>query len=180
MLPVQKYSTPVNFLTFEICWFGCVMGAASNLGWLGALLVLVAVPLQVYFLTDRRREEALFVLLCGLCGFVLETLMIIGKVYIPAWWDLPISPLWMLALWINFGPLVAISLSWLKGKYLLAAIVGGLAGPVAYWGGDELGALTVSAPFSRGYLLIGIAWTLVLPSLVYLHTRLTEPGTDIS
>ena len=149
------------------------MGAANNLGWLGPILVLVTVPLQIYLLTEQHRAEFFFILLCGVSGFLLETLMIVGDVYIPVGrGDLQLCPPWMAALWFNFGMLVTLSLSWLKGKYWLAGILGGLAGPVAYWGGEKLGALTVANAFFRGYLPLGLVWTLALPSLVYLHRNL--------
>jgi hypothetical protein len=68
--------------------------------------------------------------------------------------------------------LVSISLAWLKGKYLLAAIIGGLLGPVAYWGGEKLGALTVADVSLRGYVVLALIWSLALPLLIYLHSRL--------
>lgn len=172
-MDLRGFSTPINFITFELCWFGCVLGAAKEFGWLGPLLVAITVPLQVSFLTLNHKQEYIFVLLCGAGGFVLETVMIMGGVYIPVGGE-RISPLWMTALWFNFGPLVSLSLSWFKGKYLLTAILGGLAGPMAYWGGDKLGALTLAGDISRGYLPLGILWALALPLLVYIHTRLTR------
>jgi hypothetical protein len=171
---IKKYSTPVNFIIFQICWFACVMGAANNLGWLGPLLVLVTVPLQIRLLTENHRGEILFVITCGILGALLETLMIVANVYTPVdrgWGQ--VSPPWMAALWFNFALLVSISLAWLKGKYAAAALLGGLAGPVAYWGGEKLGALTVAATFGRGYLILAIMWALALPLLVFLHNRLT-------
>ena len=171
---IRRYSTPVNFITFQVCWFACVMGAAKNIWWLGPLLVLVTVPLQIHLLTENHRAEILFVIICSISGSLLETLMIVANVYTPVdpgWGQL--CPPWMAALWFNFALLVSISLSWLKGKYAAAIILGGLAGPVAYWGGEKLGALTVAATFSRGYMILAFVWALALPLLVYLHARLT-------
>jgi hypothetical protein len=171
---IRKYSTPVNFIIFQVCWFTCVMGAANDLGWLGPLLVLITVPLQIHLLTKNHRAEIFFVIICGISGSLLETLMIIANVYTPVdqgWGQ--VCPPWMAALWFNFALLVSISLAWLKGKYTAAAILGALAGPIAYWGGEKLGALTLSATFVRGYMLLAVIWALALPLLVYLHDRLT-------
>ena len=174
-MALQKFSTPINFILFQACWFACVGGAAYQLGWLGPLLVLITVPLQIYLLTEDYRGEAFFALLCGISGFVLETGLILGRVYAPmGQGGLEICPPWMAALWFNFAPLVSISLSWLKGRYLLAAVVGGLAGPIAYWGGEKLGAITVADHVLRGYLPLAVVWTVVLPALVYSHSRLTR------
>ena len=84
--------------------------------------------------------------------------------------DMQICPPWMAALWFNFAMLVSISLSWLKGRYLLAAILGGLTGPIAYWGGEKLGAITIATPFEQGYVPLALIWALALPCLIYIYT----------
>ncbi|MDX1777216.1 MAG: DUF2878 domain-containing protein [Desulfobulbales bacterium] len=171
---LRKYSTPINFILFQVCWFACVVGAAYELGWLGPLLVTAAVPLQILLLTEHRKSEALFVVICGLAGFVLESLLIAGNIYAPVnpvWGRF--SPPWMTALWFNFAMLTSISLAWLKGKYLLAAVLGGIFGPLAYWGGEKLGAIILNSAFVQGYLPLALVWALALPCLIYIHTKLT-------
>lgn len=170
-----KYSTPINLVLFQVCWFACVIGAAREMGWLGPLLVLVTVPLQVLRLTENHKKETLFVCICGVTGFLLETGMITGQVYTPVYQDWNnICPPWMAALWFNFAILVSISLSWLKKRYSLAAILGGTTGPVAYWGGEKLGAIIINPVFGQGYLPLIIIWALMLPCLVYIHNRLIQ------
>jgi hypothetical protein len=172
---IKKFAVPINFIIFQACWFACVMGAAKNLGWLGPLLVLITVPLQIHLLTENHRAEILFAIICGISGSLLETLMIVANVYSPVdqvWGQ--VCPPWMAALWFNFAMLVSISLAWLKGKYAAAAILGGLAGPVAYWGGEKLGALKVAATFNMGYMILAVMWAIALPLLVYLHDSLTR------
>ena len=172
---IEKFAVPINFIVFQVCWFACVMGAANNLWWLGPLLILITVPLQIHLLTVNHRAEILFVIICGISGFLLETLMIAGNAYTPLGqiWGQACPP-WMAALWFNFALLVSISLKWLKGKFLLAGILGGLFGPVAYWGGEKLGALKVAATFSMGYMILAVMWAIALPLLVYLHDNFTR------
>lgn len=170
-----KYSTPINLVLFQVCWFACVIGAAYELGWLGPLLVITTVPIQIIRLTENHRKETLFVFICGISGFFLETAMIAGNVYTPVYQDWnQICPPWMAALWFNFAMLVSVSLSWLKKRYILAALLGGLAGPVAYWGGEKLGAITLNANLGQGYLVLVIVWAFVLPCLIYAHNKLTS------
>ena len=173
-MQIKKYSIQINFIAFQAGWFACVLGAANNLVLLGPLLVIFIVPLQVYFLTKNYKAETLFVIICGTAGFLLETAMIAGNVYIATDrnWGL-LCPPWMAALWFNFAPLISISLHWLKGRYLLAALLGGIFGPIAYWGGEKLGALTVTDTFVQGYFPLVILWTISLPGLVFLHKKLT-------
>jgi len=172
---IKKNSTLINFILFQIGWFACILGAANNYEWLGPILVAIILPLQVYLLTENYKEEAFFVIICGVTGFLLETILIVGNVYTPAgqleaWF----CPPWMAALWFNFAMLFSISLSWLKEKYLLAAILGGIAGPVAYWGGEKLGAITVADAFWEGYFPLVLLWTLAMPFLVYTHNKLNR------
>ena len=172
-MSIKKLSTPINFVLFQACWFACVWGGANNYGWLGPVLVAITVPLQVYFITENHKAETFFVIISGLSGFVLETILILAGVYFLAGQsNLQICPPWMAALWFNFAMLVSISLVWLKEKYLLAAILGGLAGPVAYWGGEKLGAITVADAFMRGYVPLMLLWAIALPCFVYVHSRM--------
>jgi hypothetical protein len=173
-MEIKKKSVLINFILFQVGWIACVWGAANNYGWLGPILVAITVTLQLCLLTERYVEETRFVIICGITGFVLETVFILGKVYLPVGqMDVRICPPWMAALWFNFAMLVSISLSWLKGKYLLAAILGGFTGPVAYWGGEKLGAITVADAFWEGYFPLALLWALVLPFLIHMHSRLT-------
>ena len=172
---MKQYAVPINFILFQLCWFGCVLGAARGLIWLGPSLVLILVPLQIYLLTERHKAELLFVLICGSLGFILESLLISWRVYVPIGNETLICPPWMTALWCNFGPLVSISLSWLKGKVLLALILGALAGPLAWWGGEKLDALTVAPEFIFGYLPLSLVWAVVLPTLLYVHNKIVAP-----
>ena len=173
-MAIKKFSTPINFILFQACWFACVWGAGNNYGWLGPVLVAITVPIQVYLLTDHHKEETIFVFICGITGFLLETLLILGGVYLPAGeLNLQICPPWMAALWFNFAMLISISLVWLKGRYLLAAVLGGLAGPVAYWGGEKLGAITVADAFEQGYAPLALLWVIATPILIYTHTKIT-------
>jgi len=172
-MKIKEFAVPVNFIVFQACWFGSVLGAANNLGWLGPLLVSLTVPLQICLLTENHRIQLFFVMICGLLGFFLETLMIALKVYIPFdnSWGL-FCPPWMAALWFNFSILISISLAWLKDRYITAALLGGVFGPLAYWGGEKLGALELAADYVRWFLPLVLGWALVLPLLVSLHNRL--------
>ena len=164
---LKKFSTPINFVIFQACWFACVWGAANNLGWLGPALVPLAVPLQVYLLTDNHKAETIFVFICGITGILLETIFILGGVYNPSGQELSICPPWMAALWFHFAMVISISLSWLRGKHLLAAVLAGLLGPLAYWGGVKLGAITVADAVLRGYVPIAFLW-----AITYIHNRM--------
>ena len=79
-----------------------------------------------------------------------------------------------LDLWVNFATLINVSLNWLHGKYLLAAILGAVGGPLAYWAGDRLGAIEIAQPLVVPLLAIGLAWGMVTPGLFWIARWLQE------
>ncbi len=172
-ISIKQYATPINFVLFQVGWFACVWGAGVNFNYLGPGVVAILVPLQIYFLTSRFTGEMIFAAICGVSGFFLETIMIISNVYLPVNQpDVLFCPPWMAALWFNFSMLVSISLAWLKEKYFLAAFLGGLAGPVAYWGGEKLNAIIVADVFWEGYAPLSLLWAISLPGLICIHSLL--------
>ena len=175
-----RVSTLTNFILFQTCWFATVWGAANDYRWLGPLLVTITVPLQLYLFTEHHKAETLFVLTCGITGFTLESILILGRVYLPVEQiALPLCPPWMVGLWFNLAMLISLSLGWLKGKHLLAALLGAIAGPLAYWGGDQLHALKVAPFFWQGYFPLALTWALTLPLLLHTHHRMTLKQEDI-
>jgi hypothetical protein len=60
------------------------------------------------------------------------------------------------------------SMSWLAGRYRLAAVLGAICGPISYAAGARLGA--IEFPLHAGLSLVGIAvvWACVMPSLLWL------------
>jgi len=56
---------------------------------------------------------------------------------------------------VNLATTLNVSMAWLRGRYALAAIFGAFGGPLAYYSGAKLGAMT-RLPDSTG--LIVLAW----------------------
>ncbi len=100
-------------------------------------------------------------------GFLVDTALIALGVFVPVRWLMPspLSTLWLVALWANFATTLNVSLSWLHGKPLMAAILGALGGPLAYWAGERLGAIEMDRPLLVPLLVVGLAWSIVTPAL---------------
>lgn len=165
----------INFVGFQLAWFGAVFGAAGGHLWLGPAAVLLW--LAVYaLLSGRPRLEMQIALIALFMGLLADSLLIGTGVYTPrglieGW---PLTPPWMLALWVNFGTLVNGSLSWLKGRYLLGAFLGAWGGPAAYYSGHRVGALTFHPPLIIHLVFLGIAWAIAVPLLFYLAERIEK------
>jgi hypothetical protein len=81
-----------------------------------------------------------------------------------------LPPPWMLALWPLFASTLNVSLRWLHARPVVAAVLGGISGPLSYWGGTRLGALQLPEP-ATGLALLAAGWAVITPLLLVLARR---------
>ena len=117
---------------------------------------------------------ATLLLAAGLLGLIFDTAFVAGGVFTPLQhlFPRPISPPWMICLWLNFAATLNVSMAWLRGRYLLAALFGAIGGPLAYYSGAKLGAIG-ALPTTTGMLLLAIGWGIMTPLLVWLARALS-------
>ena len=86
------------------------------------------------------------------------------------------APMWLVSLWMLFAITINHSLGWLKERYLLAALMGFVFGPVAYYGGSKLGAITMPVELGLNTTIIfsGIIWAFVMPLLLVISRTLNQ------
>jgi hypothetical protein len=168
--------TIVNYLGLQLGWLACAWGAANNCPWLGPVVVAVHIGLHLWWNTHRQRE-AVFIALVTLVGLVVDSLQkASGLVAYAA--DPPLlpwlAPAWIIAMWALFATAMSASLQWLSGRYLLAALLGAVFGPLSYRAGAAMGAASFPLGdwFSLGVL--AIIWALVLPGLFWLNQKLKQ------
>jgi len=166
----------VNFIAFQAAWFAAVLGAAHGMPWLGLIAVPAALALHLMLSPDRRRE-LLLALAAAVAGFVFDSVLIAAGSFspIPDVFPAPFSPLWMIMLWVNLATTMNVSMGWLRGRYLLAAVFGAVGGPLAYYSGARLGAMT-RLPDAGGLVGIGMVWAIAFPLLLVVNGRLHKPG----
>lgn len=163
-------STLWNFLQFQAGWLALVLSAAADTAWIGVLVlaVLVAIHLGLF----RRGNEWRFLLLLGAGGWLWESLVynlgLIDYPHHPA--DRALAPLWMAGLWVNFATTLNHSLGWLKGQPFIAALLGGVGGPLAFLAGVKLGAAGFVFPVLTTLVLV-VGWMLITPAVVRLAEK---------
>ena len=160
---------------FKAVWLCTVLGAAAGNVWLGPLALLAFAGMQVLFSKSRRRE--LLVLASGLAmGLVMETVVVrAGWVsYAPGWPHPFIAPAWILALWGAFSLMSIDGLAWLRGRRVLAAVLGATGAPFAYFSGIALGA--GSGAEAAFYVTVGLFYAAATPLLVELGGALEGGG----
>lgn len=158
-----------NFLAFQAGWFACVLGGARGLPWLGVAAAAPIVALHLAWADDRARESKL-VALAVLAGPWLDAGLAWSGVF-----EFPggsVAPPWIAALWAIFATTMGGCLSWLRGRYALAAALGALGAPLSYMAGERLGALRIAAPPVAAAAAIAALWGLAFPGLFWAYARL--------
>jgi len=168
----------LNLLLFQVAWFAAVLGAAGGMAWLGPLALVPVLGVHLALQEDRRGEVTL-ILAAAAIGFLFDTLMVATGAFTPVQSLLPrpFSPPWMVGLWMNFAATLNVSLSWLLGRYRLAAMFGGIGGPLAYYSGAKLGA-TETLPSLTGMVILAVGWAIMTPLLAWLAERLRNDGRE--
>lgn len=165
----------LNFVVFQVGWIVAVWGAARGYPLAGVVYALGFVIAHHWRMDDGRVSELLFVASSALLGYIVDSALVLTDVIVfPAHAQLgwP-TTLWMVCLWVMFSMTLRYSLGWLRGRYLLAALLGALGGPLAYWAGSRLGAIELEG---YGALLeIGAAWGLSMIVLLGLEA-FTRPA----
>jgi hypothetical protein len=156
----------LNLLAFQVGWFATVLGAAQGLAWLGPLAVLGAIALHLSLAPQRMPELRLMGLALLLGVAVEHALLYAGLVGYAG--DPARVPMWMLALWPLFATTLNVSLAWFKPRLGIAAVAGALAGPLAYAGGEALGAIRLH---EAALWALAACWSLAFPLLLALARR---------
>lgn len=160
-----------NFIAFQVGWLACVLGGAHGLPWAGVIIATLVCAWHVLRAPTPRLE--LWVLaLALLVGLLFETAMVaIGLIaYPPGQFALAGVPLWMLALWPLFGTTLNLSLRWLHNRLLLSALFGAIGGPLSYYAGARLGAITFASP-AIALAAVSVGWASLMPVLVWVARR---------
>lgn len=160
-----------NCILFQLGWFACVLGGAHDRPWLGTGAALAIGAWHLARVRDPRRELAL-VLIAAVVGAVFESALVAsGWVRYPAGILVAgTAPVWLVAIWMLFATTLNVSLRWLRRFPLAAIALGGVGGPLAYWGGARLGAMEFVDPVAASVAL-AFGWAVLTPALVAVAKR---------
>ena len=168
----SRAAVAVNFILFQAGWFACVLGAARGFPWQGALAGLLIAGFTVLRSKHPRGELALAAA-AALGGLAFDSALALS-----GWVDfegaVPVSslaPVWMVVLWALFATTLNVSLRWLREWPALGVLFGAVGGPVAYYAGERLGALSFTDSM-LGLTAVAVGWALATPLLLALARRL--------
>lgn len=148
-------------------WFVAVWGREDWL-WLTALSVLVLYATAWRYLWARRSSLLLLVTV----GLLAEYAVVRAGVL--SFTGTEHLPMWLVLLWLGFAAMALVVFSWLRGRYILAAVAGLVFGPITYFAGVGLGA----ASLGISPLGVGVTYSLVWAWLMILVVRLLKRDED--
>lgn len=169
-----------NAVVFQLGWWIAVLGAGWAYHWMGPLLVACLVCVNVWSSADPR-ATARIVIVVGLFGTLLDSalsfaglLLFVENPFAP--W---LCPPWLIALWCLFATTLNGSLRWLAGRSRSAALVGGIFGPLSYYAGQSLGAMTLGPNTTVAALVLAALWAGLLPLFVRLARHVPGIGSPV-
>lgn len=158
----------LQFAGFKLCWFGLILIPQIAI-WPALLYILWS----VWQLAVKAR---LAVVGISIAGIGMDTLLLKNAVFsfVDTVYLSPLLPLWLLLLWGCFAlVLVQVLAGWLR-HWWLAALVGAVTGPLAYWGGAALGGQLIFADTTTFLLTLAPCWGLLLGLIVYCQFLWSE------
>ena len=168
----------INIALFQLGWFCCVLAAANSMPLAGTAAAMLVVLWHLASSYDPRKELTLL-LMAALIGTTWESLLVSA-----GWLQYPsgtfiqgIAPIWIIAMWMLFATTLNVSLRWLKNRLALAAALGAIAGPAAFFTGYKLGGVNMP-DITTALLVLSFGWAVLMPLLMTLSNRIdgTRPN----
>ena len=170
----SKIKNIINIIGFNIGWWGCVLGVANELPYLGPLLMALLL-IAHYYLFISHIQELYLVLIVSTIGTLTDSLLFLSGsfIYSGAYSnEILIAPLWISAMWAGFSATVNHSMSWLKDKWLLMVICGVVFGPAAFFTGEKFGAIEFHLSILLSGLVIAIVYGIAMPLIYFINRYL--------
>ena len=159
----MRHTQLVSYTLYQIGWFACVLGAASQRPWTGCLIGTILVVVHVALSVERVLEVQLLVLATAV-GAAVEMIQIAAGTYrfTSRTETDALPPAWLLAMWARFATTFRFSLRNVVIRPVLAVLFGAAGGPIAFLAGERLGAVTLLPPLAQSLLRLSISWAIAL------------------
>ena len=159
----MRHTHLINYALYQIGWFACVLGGASNRPWTGFLIAMTLIGVHLALSAERSLEVRL-VILATAVGALVEMIHIAAGTYrfTSGTLTAALPPPWLLAMWAQFATTFRFSLRKVVMRRVPAVLFGAAGGPIAFLGGDRLGAVTMLPPLAYGLLRLSVSWAIAL------------------
>lgn len=162
-----------SLIGYQLVWFAAVIGAGRGLAWPGIVAALLYAAGQLAATCCYKTDLSLMAAAMAM-GLLLDSGLIqVGLARFAAPGPITgMTPAWILGLWVAFSLTFTQSLAYLQTRLWLAALLGGLGGPLAYLGAQRgWHAIAFAHPSWRALLYLSVGWGLATPALAWLARR---------
>jgi hypothetical protein len=165
----------VNYVLYHAGWIACILGAAAHRPVAGLAVALALTAAHLWLVDDRPAELRLVAATLAI-GLVVEAAMTARGIYrftsgsVVTW----MSPPWLLAMWAQFATTFRFTARAVLASPTRSALFGVLGGPIAFYAGERLGAVTLAQPVLPTYVTLGLAWGVALLVCALALPRLTR------
>lgn len=171
----------INAVLYQATWLAAIAGAGHGWWWAGpaALAVFGAWQLMV---SMQRRADLLLLVCAAVIGFIVDSTLVQAGLLAfaaPVPWA-QLAPVWIVALWMSFALTLNHSLAYLKSHLALAAVLGAVGAPVAYWiAAHAWQALHFVATPKLALGALALAWAVLAPALCWLARHFTRASAPL-
>jgi hypothetical protein len=171
----------INAICYQLTWLAAIAGAGRGWWWAGPAAALTFAIVQLARSSTRRADAILIAVACVL-GFAIDSLFAQRGLlhYAAAVPFVGFAPVWIVALWASFALTLNHSLAYLKQHLAVAAVLGAIGAPLAYYGAaNGWGALAFPSDPVPALAMLSICWAAVTPGLAVCARYLCEHAPAI-
>jgi len=174
-----------NLVGYQIVWFSAVIGASRGLWWSGVVAAGTFAILHLALVRQTRTQRVVDIRLMAVaigCGLLMDGSLSLSGLAHYAASDIALpsggAPLWILSMWAAFALTLRHSMTFLLNRTLLAAVFGGIGGPLAYLGASRgWQAIDFAEPRWAALLTLAIGWGIAILLLTTRAARWSKSGT---
>lgn len=159
----------LNLVAFDVCWTVTMIGAGRSWWWVGPVVVAASAAGQ--FLLGANPRPMVAVILAGSAIGVASDLLAASLGVFTFRGSQIEFGIVFFALWVNFGTTLTPTLRFLWRRPLVAALLGGLGGPLAYWVGDRIGAITLADNRVTALAAVAVQYAVLMPLWMWTADR---------
>lgn len=157
----RQWFTWLNFAWFQLIWFVAIVYGES------AQVYLVLSLLLHFVLSPSRGQDLKIMLPICLIGISLDASLAFFDIMTFQTQPMQLMTIWLAMLWCHFAVTLNHGMLWLSRLPLLwQCICGGVFGPISYFSGAKLEAISLPLGSLTTILLWSLIWALSTP--VYL------------
>jgi len=166
------YSVLTRFLLFQVAWFACVLTRS----WTGVAIAALCVGVHLCLSRSRLSEFAM-IMSVTLTGTLLDSALMNAGIFVFHQHVGLLCPFWLTAIWAAFATTLGISSTLFSNRLVLAAAVGAVAGPLAYFAGSRLGAMDFGWPLQLSLGTLFVLWAALVPLLLIFYRTVVVTRT---